>query len=266
VTVRDGDLVIGRVTADPRGEWVLLPERPLQPGNRSLTLAAKVPGKDEIQTGTNDVLIAVPQPPAQQVAAAAPSAESEAADTTRAATALALLVPHAGGDVARPLQVPGQSSKGEMPAGPKGLALDIIEYDATGKVALAGRAEAGTVVNLYLNDKLVAEANAGSDGHWSAKPSGDIAAGLYQLRIDALGRDGRVASRLALPFQRAEAAHELAPGDRFTVQPGNSLWRIARRSYGSGMRYAVIFAANRDQIADPNRIYPGQVVKLPSVN
>jgi nucleoid-associated protein YgaU len=50
------------------------------------------------------------------------------------------------------------------------------------------------------------------------------------------------------------------------VRPGNSLWRIARQSYGAGGRYAVIYSANRDRIGDPDLIYPGQVFTLPSMN
>ena len=42
-----------------------------------------------------------------------------------------------------------------------------------------------------------------------------------------------------------------AEPDRVVVQPGHSLWRIARRVYGSGVRYTVIYQANRDQIRDP---------------
>ena len=47
------------------------------------------------------------------------------------------------------------------------------------------------------------------------------------------------------------------------VQPGNSLWRIARRIYGGGMRYVVIYEANRDQIRDADLIYPGQIFVTP---
>ncbi|HCR67353.1 MAG TPA: hypothetical protein DIW38_12725, partial [Oceanicaulis sp.] len=50
---------------------------------------------------------------------------------------------------------------------------------------------------------------------------------------------------------------------RVIVQPGNSLWRIARRLYGEGLQYTVIYEANRDQIRDPNLIYPGQVFSAP---
>jgi nucleoid-associated protein YgaU len=47
------------------------------------------------------------------------------------------------------------------------------------------------------------------------------------------------------------------------VSSGDSLWRISRVAYGAGTRYAVVYKANRDQIRDPNRIYPGQIFVLP---
>jgi hypothetical protein len=48
-----------------------------------------------------------------------------------------------------------------------------------------------------------------------------------------------------------------------TVSRGDNLWRLSRLTYGAGTRYAVIYKANRDQIRDPNRIYPGQIFVLP---
>ena len=47
------------------------------------------------------------------------------------------------------------------------------------------------------------------------------------------------------------------------VSPGDSLWRISRNAYGAGMRYAVVYKANQNQIRNPDRIYPGQVFVLP---
>jgi len=47
------------------------------------------------------------------------------------------------------------------------------------------------------------------------------------------------------------------------VSPGDSLWRISRATYGTGMRYAVIYGANHNQIRNPDLIYPGQVLLLP---
>jgi nucleoid-associated protein YgaU len=50
-----------------------------------------------------------------------------------------------------------------------------------------------------------------------------------------------------------------------TVQSGDSLGAIARDNLGDAGRWREIFDANRDQISDPNMIFPGQVLKLPGV-
>jgi nucleoid-associated protein YgaU len=49
-----------------------------------------------------------------------------------------------------------------------------------------------------------------------------------------------------------------------TVQPGNTLWGIARENYGDGYLFSRVFEENGNQIRDPNLIYPGQVFVLPS--
>ena len=49
-----------------------------------------------------------------------------------------------------------------------------------------------------------------------------------------------------------------------TVSRGDSLWRISRLAYGVGTRFAVVYRANREQIRNPNLIYPGQTFVLPS--
>ena len=50
----------------------------------------------------------------------------------------------------------------------------------------------------------------------------------------------------------------------YTVQSGDSLWRIASRELGSGTRWSEIYDLNRDVISDPDRIYIGQELQLPA--
>jgi nucleoid-associated protein YgaU len=50
---------------------------------------------------------------------------------------------------------------------------------------------------------------------------------------------------------------------KLTVSHGDSLWRISRAAYGAGLQYAIIYKANHDQIQNPDRIYPGQILILP---
>lgn len=47
------------------------------------------------------------------------------------------------------------------------------------------------------------------------------------------------------------------------IQPGNNLWNISRVIYGKGIAYTTIFQANKEQIKDPDRIYPGQIFDTP---
>jgi nucleoid-associated protein YgaU len=47
------------------------------------------------------------------------------------------------------------------------------------------------------------------------------------------------------------------------IRRGDTLWRISRRVYGRGIRYSTIYQANRQQIQDPDRIWPGQVFRVP---
>ena len=119
-------------------------------------------------------------------------------------------------------------------------------------------------MRLYADNKPIGEARSGKDGAWSAAPGPVVTEGNHQLRLDQVGPDGKVTARVALPFRREMVrASELA-SDRIVVQPGASLWRIAYRAYGEGLRYTVIFQANRDQIRNPDLIYPGQVFTLPA--
>jgi len=52
---------------------------------------------------------------------------------------------------------------------------------------------------------------------------------------------------------------------KIVIQPGNSLWRISRVIYGRGIEYTVIYEANKDDIRNPNLIYPGQIFATPGV-
>jgi nucleoid-associated protein YgaU len=49
----------------------------------------------------------------------------------------------------------------------------------------------------------------------------------------------------------------------YTVQPGDTLGKIAQAHYGAANKYNVIFEANRPMLKDPDRIYPGQTLRIP---
>ena len=59
------------------------------------------------------------------------------------------------------------------------------------------------------------------------------------------------------------AAPAAAPDSTYTVKPGDTLGRIARETLGDSNAYMDIFNANRDQLSDPDKIRPGQVLIIP---
>ena len=49
----------------------------------------------------------------------------------------------------------------------------------------------------------------------------------------------------------------------YTVKSGDTLSKIAKAEYGDAMKYPVIFEANRPMLEDPDKIYPGQALRIP---
>lgn len=454
VTVSDGGVVIGTVTADDRGDWVLLPEMPLKPGSRELSLAATLPGGETVQS-EKVVVLSLPEPTAdgadqaetalavlvpregggaskvlQRPKRAAPgfgidqlqrSAEGEITVTGRGipgetisilvddqkigealvdedgrwrfaaspelgagqhklraetldsdgvavagiempvvdeALAVAAVAPSAGGDGAASsdsaagerfsiLSAINDADQGVVVSGtaapgadimlfangelfgqtradnegrwqyrdPKGLGegshliradvvdetgqalaqversigdgeaveivrvpdsgvqaqadealtVDSVDYDEVGEVTIAGQSDPGSQVNVYVDNEYVGTAETTEAGGWEIEPGDKLEPGTHKLRVDKVDQGGVVLSRVETPLARAEPS-ELALGDAIViVQPGNSLWRIARRTYGGGVHFSVIYDANRGQIRDPDLIYPGQIFSVPKL-
>ena len=63
--------------------------------------------------------------------------------------------------------------------------------------------------------------------------------------------------------QKTAAAPAGTAGQTYTVQPGDTLSEIAKRHLGNANAYMDIFNANKHILKDPDKIYPGQVLKIP---
>ncbi|CAN0400470.1 unnamed protein product, partial [Phaeothamnion confervicola] len=242
VTILDGDKEIGRVTADGRGEWVFVTVDPLSPGPHDLRLKSDGPD-GSVLTSDQSVAIVVP-PRGTLVPGGGP---------------LAALLPTEPGRAPNVIQVPGTPVPGQR------VAIEALDYGEKGEVIVAGRGEPGSAVRLYVDNKPMGSVTVGPDGRWQLKLD-ELATGSYTLRVDSLGPDGRVVARAETRFQRDTMTAPLPGQQIVVVQPGNSLWRIARRVYGEGLRFTTIYEANRGQIGDPDLIYPGQVFALPKTN
>ena len=142
------------------------------------------------------------------------------------------------------------------------VSLDQIKYSSDGVAILFGRCRSDMTIFVYLDNVLHKKVSPSTDGSWRVD-LGVVVPGVYTLRLDEVNNKGVVFSRIESPFkQETKDLLEQLYGDSITVQPGNSLWRIARRVYGQGILYVEIYRKNSHLIKNANLIYPGQVFSL----
>ena len=214
--------------------------------------------------------------------AAAPEAPAGGTEAEELASVQTPLAPKPVDDVAMPVAptvlladeegVRVLQNSGDQPQALSNVSIDTISYDAEGEVSLAGRSTGATAVRVYLNNQPLIETDIGDGGQWRTELP-DVDTGTYTLRVDELNDAGEVISRAETPFKReaVEAIQALdsrpeaqvAPVSLITVQPGNTLWGIAREKYGEGPLYVRVFEANTDRIRNPDLIYPGQIFTVP---
>ena len=146
------------------------------------------------------------------------------------------------------------------------LVVDTVDYDDEGDMTITGSAEPAADLHVYLDERHVGTIESDATGEWEVSPDDEVAPGTYTLRVDQVDPAGVVLARIETPLTRARP-EELSFGDAIVVvQPGNSLWRIARRTLGGGIHFTEIYEANRSQIADPALIHPGQIFTVPELN
>ena len=76
----------------------------------------------------------------------------------------------------------------------------------------------------------------------------------------------RVDDRITVTTPKAQAAPQVKlQSVYYTVVSVDTLSGIAKRQYGDASKYPVIFEANKPMLSDPNKIYPGQVLRIPQV-
>ncbi|TKT72194.1 LysM peptidoglycan-binding domain-containing protein [Afipia massiliensis] len=180
--------------------------------------------------------------------------------------------------------------------------FDIARIARTGDAVIAGRAAPGATVELLRNGEPLDRAVADQSGQFVMIPP-PLPPGSYDLTLRSSQPGGKqvtseqkmavaldaaesssaaarpragaptnvpetVMANRSAPDQAAGSSQASVPSDKgprsaIVVSRGDSLWRISRATYGTGMRYPLVLKANRDQIRDPDLIYPGQTFVLP---
>jgi len=259
------------VTADASGSFAALPALGFSAVSRAISLIADPKGAAVASAETYLVgpivapVVVVASPETTEITAQAPL------DIPVPQSAPAVIV--ASSEGVRVVQTGGED---EAPDVLSNVAFDSITYDPSGEVLIAGRAAGEGFVNVYLDSQPITTSRITQDGDWRTDlPQVDT--GIYTLRVDEVNAAGDVLSRVETPFFREEPAAVAAQMATLTaqpdfkvavttVQPGSTLWAIAEQAFGEGILYVKVFEANRDNIRDPDLIYPGQVFRIPEAD
>ncbi|HVZ12841.1 MAG TPA: LysM peptidoglycan-binding domain-containing protein [Bauldia sp.] len=225
--------------------------------------------------------------PAPQMAEAAPP--KEAPVTTEppiAGEPKVTLEPPVGTEAPATAEAPPATPPPPPPPAQPNVVVAAVEADTAGNVYIAGTATTPETVRVYMDDQPLGEAKPSPSGTWLVETKKDMPAGNYDVRADQIGSDGTVIARAEVPFQRevdvavltpsgsaggsagsgATVSGAMPPMETVIIKRGDNLWRIARSTWGKGVRWSTIYQANTDQIRNPHWIYPGQVFIMPKGN
>ena len=142
------------------------------------------------------------------------------------------------------------------PAAPSAISPDEIarRRDRSRSIALAQE-----VSRLGLEVEGLSIAVKGSAATVSGTAPDQATREKVVLAIGNTAGVARVDDQLTVEANEPEARFH-------TVERGDTLSGIAKRYYGNAMKYPVIFEANKPMLTDPDKIYPGQVLRIPAVD
>lgn len=300
VTVRSGEQPIGSAVADADGNWIIQPEKPIVKGDHSLELRAREPdGKRTVfstqrialslsENVTNQPLVAVTE---EGKATRVLQGPLQGPGTDQGASAI---------NAAASPQ-PGVQDKASTQV--SFISVDYEEVGEKSVIHLSGYGTPGSPINLFMDDELLGTTKADATGSWTFSSNRELTNAAYDIRADLTEGDSqKVVARAEVKFDR-QPSTEVALADEedektlswrewekqeegevgsvagvsgedsldpenpdfniIIVRSGDTLWQIAERHYGNGRQFTQIFRSNREQIRNPNLIYPSQKLMLP---
>lgn len=287
VEMLDGLETLATARANESGEWAIVLDSPLAPGAHDLSLRTTTDGGSMATLSDQRVAVSVPERGQSGVLVVVNTSDgpSEVLQVPVASQPAEPRVAPPPGVIAPGDEVADEvADEADAPEIVRDVAVTSVEADTAGTIYVTGTASTDEPVRVYLDNRPLGEATPMADGLWALEVPREVQPGSHEVRADQIDAAGDVVARAAVPFEREVEVLELrpvasvgaaggteaegsVPGMRTVViQRGDNLWKLSRRIYGRGVRYANIYEANRDQITDPRWIYPGQVFLVPEGN
>ena len=232
----DGDNKIADIFSDANGEWVWSSETPLDAGTRSFYLVYMDESGNTIKSN-NSITVYL--------------------DKSKINYPLVLKSSNEGNNNSEILNLERID---------QGITLDVVEFSPKKKLMLSGRSALSDDISIFSNDILIGTTSSHSNGVWKFESKNEFEFDELNLviRTKHKGKDIEIKTQIfSTQIENVDAGLQIKS---VIVKPGNSLWRIARKTLGGGILYTEIYKKNINKIYDPDLIYPGQVLGIPIIS
>jgi len=142
--------------------------------------------------------------------------------------------------------------------------MGLFDFVKNAGKALFGSDEANAaeaIAKEVGDPSLAKKLNVEIDGE-NVKVSGDVPSQEMREKIIVAAGNVEGISKVQESLTTTGTDPE---GGFHTVEKGDTLWAISQKSYGDGAKYKLIFEANRPMLSHPDKIYPGQVLRIPAL-
>jgi nucleoid-associated protein YgaU len=230
VELMNGSTVLGKVKAGASGDFAMVLDEPLKPGDYALVL--RMTGSDgKVATSLQTATVSIPETKTGQVLAlveepgkasriiSAPAAGKVAEVATAPAAEPEKPAEVAAADPAAKPAVAETEMKAEVPAAEpvkpavEEVAVEAVEIEGK-KIFIAGQAKAGSTIRLYANGDILGETKATENNRFLLEIERELAVGDYAISAEMLDANGQqVLAKAVVPFKReaGEAVVAVAP-------------------------------------------------------
>jgi nucleoid-associated protein YgaU len=282
ITVFEGDILLGETVADDNGEWVVILEKTLAPGQHLVSVAMETTtGETELADATLAIEIAASKDE-QPLVAVLPQTENEvpkllqspddkplepatiaSADTTDKKSGTNTDSEKTSDTVTAADTSGTVADQTTAPIITPSIAPRALVWRENNELAISGVATGGVRVTASTKSDDFAEALVMANGDWSVFGTIDPSASRLEFRFALYDETGTSVAAYVLPVTMRDLDVGLDGSEMVVINRGDALWRIAYRSYGEGVRYVDIVRRNSGSIVDPDLIYPNQIFALP---
>ena len=264
ISIFEGDILLGETIANGSGEWVIVLEKMLAPGQHLISVAMERPdGSKELsdrslaveiyQDAESKPLVALLPETATDVPVLIQSPDDVEPAQPASTTATVAVTPS-----------PAKPQPGIATTQLAALTPTAIVWRDAGSILISGTSRGGIKVTATDPKRSFGEALVLADGDWQIAGSFDMSLTVKHLRFELYDEANRVIAHYDLPISARDLAKGQDGSPLIVVNKGDALWRIAYHQLGEGVKYVDIVRRNRQDISDPNLIYPKQIFAVPN--